>query len=235
MGSDVDRQIERSAELIRRMSRRQIGKRARSAGRRAKRAATYASISVAAILLVTLCWGIVAPIGLGGVLAAMLAMGIAVILSVLLSGERIVATRNLGRIDLKALPQATERWLEAQRASLPAAAMPLLDRLGERLDMMVPQLQSLNPDAPAAREVQALLSDHLPNLITGYQSIPRDLRRVERNGRLPDRQLIESLTLIEREIGDMTEELARGDLDSLSAHGRYLEMKYRDEPEIGGT
>jgi hypothetical protein len=82
-------------------------------------------------------------------------------------------------------------------------------------------------------EVRALLSEHLPQLVSGYRSIPRDLRRVESNGRVPDRQLIDGLSLIEKEIGEMTENLARGDLDRLAAHGRYLEIKYQEMKEIG--
>ncbi|HEX7854247.1 MAG TPA: hypothetical protein VF503_11180 [Sphingobium sp.] len=98
---------------------------------------------------------------------------------------------------------------------------------------MAPQLHQLNPQEPAAREVRALLAEHLPQLVTGYQSIPPELRRVERNGRVPDRQLIDGLSLIEREIGEMTEDLARGDLDKLAAHGRYLELRYEEMKQIG--
>ncbi|MCE7797687.1 hypothetical protein LWE61_14140 [Sphingobium sufflavum] len=227
--SEVDRQVQRSADLLARVSARQIGRRARSAGRRAKRAVKYAVWSVTAIIVITLGWAIIAPIGLQGVLIAALALFGAVVLSVLLSAERTPPVQALGGMELSALPIATERWLDGQRRSLPAPAMLLLDRIGERLEAMAPQLQRLNPGEPAAREVRALLSEHLPQLVVGYQSIPADLRRVERNGRVPDRQLIEGLGVIEREMGEMTEQLARGDLDSLAAHGRYLELKYVDE------
>lgn len=231
--TDVDRQIKRSVDLLARMSTRQISKRARSAGRRLKRTVKYMVTSVTGIILVTLSWAIISPIGLQGILLATLAILVAIILSILLSGERTLQPKNLGAVSLDALPLATELWLDRQRRSLPAPAVPILDRIGERLEAMAPQLRRLKQDEPAAREVRALLSNHLPQLVTGYQSIPRDLRYIERNGRIPDRQLIEGLTVIEQEIGEMTEELARGDLDSLAAHGRYLELKYREIKEIG--
>ncbi|HEX7820261.1 MAG TPA: hypothetical protein VF463_06545 [Sphingobium sp.] len=231
--SEVDRQIERSADLLARISARQIGRRARSAGRRAKRIVKYSVSSMTAIIIVTLGWAILSPIGLQGILVAALAIFVAIILSVLLSGERAVPVGDMHRVELGALPLATERWLDDQRRSLPAPAVSLVDRIGERLEAMAPQLQRLNPQEPAAQEVRALLSDHLPQLVTGYQSIPRNLRRVERNGRMPDRQLIEGLAVIAQEIGEMTEKLASGDLDSLAAHGRYLELKYQDVREIG--
>jgi len=233
MPSDVDRQIQRSAELLQRVSARQLHRRARSAGRRVKRGATYAFVSVAAILLLSIIWALVTPIGFAGVMLTGLAMLIAVVASVAFSGERAMEAVELNRTDLLTLPAATERWLEGQRRALPAPAMMLLDRIGERLEGLAPQLQSLNPREPAAVEVRALLSEHLPQLVDGYRSIPPELRRVERNGRLPDRQLLDGLSLIEREIGEMTESLASGDLDRFAAHGRYLELRYDDPEEIG--
>ncbi|MET0362708.1 MAG: hypothetical protein ABW048_13255 [Sphingobium sp.] len=233
MPTDVDRQLQRSAELLNRVSTRQIAKRTRSAVRRAQRAVKYATISITAIIVAAIGWAIVSPIGLEGVLIAMLAIFGALILSVLLSAERKVETATLGKTDLLTLPGATERWLDNQRRALPAPAMPLLDRIGTRLEALQPQLARLDANSPAALEVRALLSDHLPQLVTDYQSIPPDLRRVERNGRVPDRQLIDGLSVIEAEIGEMTEELARGDLDRLAAHGRYLEIKYQEMKQIG--
>lgn len=229
MPSDVDRQIQRSAELLTRVSARQLQKRARAAGRRAKRAAQYSVISVTAILVAAIAWAIIQPIGIGGVAIVLLLIPLAIILSVMLSGERQVPVAELPRTDLLALPSATERWLDGQRAALPAPAVPILDRIGNRLEALAPQLAQLDPQSPPALEVRALLADHLPQLVSDYRAIPLDLRRVERNGRVPDRQLVDGLSLIEREIGEMTEELARGDLDRLATHGRYLQLKYEDD------
>lgn len=233
MPTDVDRQLQRSAELLNRVSARQLQKRARAAGRRAKRMAQYAFFSVTAIILVAIGAGFVAPLGFSGVMLTALAIMVALVLSVMLSGERKVPARDLGRLEITALPAATERWLDGQRAALPAPATQLFDRIGDRLEALAPQLVQLGPEEPAAREVRALLSEHLPQLVSDYRSIPKDLRRVERNGRVPDRQLVDGLSLIEKEIGEMTENLARGDLDRLAAHGRYLEIKYQEMKEIG--
>ncbi|MET0366108.1 MAG: hypothetical protein ABW169_15805 [Sphingobium sp.] len=232
MPSDVDRQIQRSAELLQRMSARQLHRRARSAARRVKRAAQYAVISVTAIIVATLGWAILSPIGLEGVLISAMLILLALIGSVLLSGERTVAAEALGRTDLLALPSATERWLDGQRRMLPAPALTIVDRIGTRLEALSPQLRDLNPQEPAAQQVRMLLSDHLPQLVNGYGAIPPELRRVERNGRVPDRQLIDGLSLIEQEIGELTENLASGDLDKLAVHGRYLELKYSETKDI---
>jgi hypothetical protein len=55
------------------------------------------------------------------------------------------------------------------------------------------------------------------------------LRGTPRNGRTPDQQLIDGLTVIEREIGEMSTQLAQGDLDTLETRSRFLEIKYQGE------
>ena len=82
---------------------------------------------------------------------------------------------------------------------------------------------------------RSLVAMYLDDIPIGLNMSNPELRAVEHNGRVPDRQLLDGLSLIEREIGEMTENLARGDLDKLAAHGRYLELKYAEMKEIGGN
>ena len=75
-------------------------------------------------------------------------------------------------------------------------------------------------------------SDSRPDdaeLLKGYAKVPPPLRGVARNGKSPDAQLADALKLIDDEIGDMSAQIAQGDLDSLETRGRFLEIKYRDE------
>jgi hypothetical protein len=102
------------------------------------------------------------------------------------------------------------------------------DRIGLRLDTLGKQLQALDDGAPVGADIRRLVAEQLPDFVRDYQRVPVELRGAERNGKTPDRQLVEGLELIEREIGQMSEELARGDLDSLETRGRFLEMKYKD-------
>jgi hypothetical protein len=51
------------------------------------------------------------------------------------------------------------------------------------------------------------------------------------NGKTPDEQLIGGLTLIEKEIAGVTQQIAKGDIDNLSIRGRYLELKYDKSAE----
>lgn len=228
--TDVDRQIARTTDLLDRTRERTLAQRRRARGGTsvAERAALIASADLA-IVVATIVVGWIMPIGMGG---ALLAGALLVAVTLILAFARLstpVAPERLAQVPLKALPAKTEQWLETQRAALPAPAQTLLDGIGMRLDMLSPQLATLDEQQPAAAEVRKLLGEQLPELIRGYARVPEPLRAQARNGRSPDAQLADSLKLIDDEIREMSEQLAQGDLDSFATRGRFLEIKYRDD------
>ena len=173
------------------------------------------------------------PLGTSGVMIVLGLLLITTLFFALLPGERAVSPDKLADTALTALPLKTEIWLENQRKALPAPAVTLVDSIGVKLETLAPQLERLGEQDPAAHEIRKLLADHLPELVTGYQSIPAPLRREERNGRVPETQLIEGLSVIDAEIGRMSEQLASGDLDKLATQNRFLELKYQEAKELG--
>jgi hypothetical protein len=233
--SEVDDLVRRSNELIVRTTERYRSASARGRAHRRqdlmKRLQRMIFAAVAVVVGAAVV-GFVMPLGSTGLLIVM-ALLLACLALAFVPAMPTVTTAKLGESDLKALPLKTEIWLENQRKALPAPAMPILDALGSRLETLAPQLARLDPKEPAAVEVRRLLSDHLPELVNGYQSIPAPLRSQPRNGRVPDAQLVEGLSVIEQEIATMTEQLASGDLDKLAVHNRYLELKYQEAKELG--
>lgn len=228
MMTDVDRQIQRTTELLQRTSARHLQRRAKSAVARAKRATKYALGGMGAVLLAAIIWGLFAPLGISGILVVMLAMMAAVVLGVLFSREPDVPPEKLKEIDLKLLPARTERWLESQRLMLPAPAQTLADSIGARLDILAPQLQGLDPREPVAGEVRKVLGEHLTELVGGYGRVPAPMRRERRDGMMsPDEQLIQGLKVIDEEIDEITRNIAAGDLDKLATQEKFLQLKYR--------
>lgn len=237
--SEVDDQIARSRAMLQRVAadyrggdaeasrarRRQV----QDLGRRVKRIA----IAVAAIVAVAIVAGLV----IGGIgIFGFLAMVVAIVAAVVVFGARStepkpVSYERLVQSDIKALPAQTERWLAAQRPQLPAPATTLIDRIGQRLETLSPQLVRVDDDTPEATEVRKLVGEQLPAFINDYARVPPTLRSKTRNGRSPDMELTDGLTLIEQEIGEMTQRLAAGDLDQLATRGRFLKLKYKEEGE----
>lgn len=207
------------------MARRRRGAGAKRLGQRLARIA----IADVVILIAAVAIGLVMPLGIMGATAVMALLLAATVTLAIWPADAPVAPERLRQADIRALPTQTARWLDAQRLALPAPAISVADRIGVRLDTLGAQLSALQQETPATAEIRRLVGEQLPEFVRDYQRVPRELRATPRNGKTPDRQLVDGLELIEREIGQMSEELAQGDLDSLATRGRYLEIKYRGE------
>lgn len=138
---------------------------------------------------------------------------------------------DMEEADLSELAATTELWLEGRRRALPSPALDAVDMIGVRLEQLAPQLETLDPAAPASREVRKLLTEHLPGLVDSYTRIPASLRSREHAGSTPASQVTEGLHVIAREIETMSLNLSRNDLDALAVHGRFLESKYVVAPQ----
>ncbi|MDR7153367.1 hypothetical protein J2W40_000161 [Sphingobium xenophagum] len=231
-----DRVLADAEAVLRRHSERGQSLSARARQRRnagLMRKVKYAFWAVLAVVLGSAVAGFVLPLGITGVMIALGVMIAALLLIALLPTETKVKSEALAQTPLTALPLQTEIWLENQRKALPAPAITLIDSIGVKLETLTPQLERLDPHDPAAQDVRRLLADHLPELVTGYQSIPQPMRREERNGRVPEQQLIDGLGVIDAEIARMSEQLASGDLNKLATQNRFLELKYQEAKELG--
>ncbi|RDE07184.1 hypothetical protein [Sphingomonas aracearum] len=200
----------------------------KAAGKLGKRLANIA-VADAAILIAALVIGWIVPIGMGGFLLMIAALIVATVALAIFPREPVVRLEQLPEAPLKLLPQRTASWLHTQRPALPPAARSLVDGIGVRLETLSPQLAGLDEREPAAAEIRKLVGEQLPELLKGYERVPAPLRGVARNGRTPDQQLADGLAVIEQEIGEMSTQLAQGDLDNLQTRQRFLEIRYRDD------
>lgn len=193
-----------------------------------------ATMAVGAVLIgAGIIGGIIGGIGFWGVMITALLVAAAAYVLMRFPQMPMPTTESLKLTDLGTLAGKTEIWLEAQRPALPAPAVSLMQDIGVRLDQLAPQLQTLDDNDPAAREVRKLVGEHLPELINGYKRIPDSLRHKEHAGKTPAQQLVDGLKTIDREIETMTGQISRGELDKLAVRGRYLEIRYDNATENG--
>jgi hypothetical protein len=203
--------------------------------RRMRRFALLAVGSLIALITFSLAWSlIIEPIGIVGLFLIFLLGGLLVVGAGLFSGERRVAANTIGRTP--SLPQIAARadeFLYQQRRALPAPAQDLTDLIAQRLAAMAPQLEALDPAAPEAYELRRLVGEELPELVTKYRAVPPNLRREDRNGRVPEQELIEGLRLVDGKIDEAQRHIAAADMDRLSSHKRYLEVRYSGDQTPG--
>jgi hypothetical protein len=130
------------------------------------------------------------------------------------------------------LPAQTGEWLDQERERLPSGAQAKLDELSDHLDALTPQVAALPADSPSTQEVRRLLGEELPQLISGWHKVPTALRTQPLyGGASPERQLIEGLEIIDKQLTRLHEQLAKDDLHALATHQRYLDLKYNNKDE----
>ena len=178
--------------------------------------------------------GYAIPIGMPGVLAALIVWVVACVAIAMSSRERPATSDALAATRLHQLPDVAGRWLESQRTALPAPAVRVADDILYRLEGMTPRLAQLHPNEPAAAAVRKWLCVELPDRVTGYHAVPPGLRdRAGSGGQSADSHLIEGLGVIDAEVARMTEQLARGAFDEVATQRRYLELKYDGAGSLG--
>lgn len=184
-----------------------------------------------ALVLAMFIWGLISPIGVTGVMIGAVVLALITMAVLFMSGEKAPDIAALPKTAIAQLPGKTDAWLMAQRRMLPAPAQTLVDGIGAKLDILGPQLATLDEQEPAAATIRRLLADELPGLVRGYERVPANLRRDGLDGLSPDQQLIDGLKVVDGELARMSEQMARGDVEALATQGKYLEYKYRGEPD----
>lgn len=238
--SEVDRTIERANAALERARTRETspavsGRQHRAQIRRAQRFAAILGGGFAAILAVVIGWSLLFGVvsGLGILMLILAALAVFVVAGVW-SRDPDIEVSSIARGSLPAIVDKTDRWLSQQRAALPAPAQTLSDQLGARIAALQPQLATIDEGSHEARELRRLMGDELPDLVTKYRQVPKHLQREERNGRVPEQELVEGLRVLDQQIADVSRNMGVAQMDQLSSQKRYLELRYQDD-ETPGT
>jgi hypothetical protein len=236
MPSSTERFIELATALVGKdaaeLAQRSYKRRVRSLLKAVKVGALMLASAIVIPVAMITAGLLLGPKGYEGLVAAPLSV-LVTWAAILFWAYRSRATpRVIAKSNLPQLPANTEEWLEHQRATLPLDAQTTLDGIAQRLTALQPQMQRLDPQNPAASELRRLLAEELPDLVHGYQKVPRALQQQPlHDGPSPDRRLVEGLSTIDEQIARVHTRLAADDLHGLATQQRYLEIKYKDDAE----
>ena len=196
-------------------------------GRTAKRV----GIAVAVVALATVVIGIIQPIGIFGLLAAIL-VGLVLICGIVALSRRPATVRPPIEPDLPnaAMVDRFDSFLFRSRPALPAPAQAEIDALSAVLPPLRETLARVPDNDPAAQDARRLMSAHLPGLVERYQTIPTAFRgEVDGEGKSVDARLADSLRAGRQAIADVSARLAKQDVAAFETHGRFIESRYTDE------
>jgi len=225
----VTQQLDYRQGSVRDAARRERQRLNADLGRRVKRV----GVAIGVISLVTIAIGLFLPIGMFGFLAAVgLAIGVAALLALSPSAERIAAAPST---DLPNGPmvQRFDSYLYRTRGALPAPAQAEIDAISATLPSLRQTLERVDTLDPNAQDARRLMSIHLPGLIDRYVRVPAPFRTEEDGeGKTPDQRLVEALAAGRSALHDISENLARADMAAFETQGRFIKSRYADDEPV---
>jgi len=225
----VTQQLDQRQGSVRDAARRERQRLNADLGGRVKRV----GVAIGVISLVTIAIGLFIPIGMFGFLAAVgLAIGVAALLALSPSAERIAAAPST---DLPNGPmvQRFDSYLYRARGALPAPAQAEIDAISATLPSLRQTLERVDTLDPNAQDARRLMSIHLPGLIDRYVRVPAPFRTEEDGeGKTPDQRLVEALAAGRSALHDISENLARADMAAFETQGRFIKSRYADDEPV---
>ena len=122
------------------------------------------------------------------------------------------------------------RFVRSLRGRLPADAMQRVTRIQGNLEEALPRLAALGAGGDQnAFLVRQTITDYLPATLQNYLKLPRAYANVHpiQDGKTAHQVLVEQLDVLDRTVGEVVSDLARGDTEQLLANGRFLQEKFR--------
>jgi hypothetical protein len=221
----VTRALDERDGAAREAARRERQRLNRDLGRRLARVGVWIGV----VSVVTILVGLITPIGMFGFLAAVgLAIGIAGLLA-FMPGEQ---TAKAPSADLPngQMVQRFDSYLYRTRAALPAPARAEIDAISARLPALKETLQRVETLDPKAQDARRLMSIHLPGLIDRYLNVPVEFRRQEdAEGLTVDQRLVEGLSAARTALDEISQDLAKTDLDAFQTQGRFIKSRYGEQ------
>ena len=234
MARDIDREVALQSARMQRLppTPTQRAAAARRRQRRIEHVGRKLARVAAAIVIIwcgALVWGLaVSPLGTTMLLLLVLLTGVIAAGLLAFPREGVPEAAAIAATPPAALPGTTDAWLDAQRRVLPALAAPAIDAISAQLALLQPQLKAVPANDPLAQELGRLLGAHLPELVERYARVPPEQRAQQAyaGGPTIERQLIDGLSVVESELGRVSQALAAADRDAFATQGKFLESRY---------
>ncbi len=231
----VDEAIARFDDLVHRYEggsteaqaafRRNLGRNARSVGRRV----ANMGVAIGVLVVATIAFGLfVGPIGINGLFLVLLAtLAILILFSLWPMEPKRVAYSE--QLPTRTVVRQLDGLLVRERTALPAPAAKRIDAISAQLPLLESRLAEADPLDPLAQDARRLMGKHLPDLIERYERVPAAYRQ-ERDGEglTVDERLVKSLDAAREALGEIGAKLAQSDRDAFETQGRFIESRYKD-------
>lgn len=131
---------------------------------------------------------------------------------------------------------SVRRALDAQvrdiTGRVPPEVMAKVLKIRQTILRILARWDNFGPGSAELFVVTRTATDYLPTSLAAYLKLPKayPARRTTRAGKTAKEILVDQLTLLERKMNEIAEDVVRHDLDRLLAHGRFLQERFGRSP-----
>ncbi len=117
------------------------------------------------------------------------------------------------------------------RRRVPREILQKVESIKASILSILPQLMALPTGDKGFFTIRQTALEYLPTALDNYLKLPTSYATLQplRNGKTARQLLGEQLDLLDREMKAIVNEFAENDMQSLLAHGRFLEQKFQHE------
>ena len=155
-----------------------------------------------------------------------------VVVALYLIGVLVVPARRtldmVGSVGASDLGRALEDLLKRIRNKVPSDIEEKVQAIAATISGVLPRVGQLAPGSQERFVLERTVEDYLPRALQAYVNLPRLYATVHpiQDGKTARQVLGEQLDLLQEQMNEVADAVARNDTDTLLAHGRFLEEKF---------
>jgi hypothetical protein len=148
--------------------------------------------------------------------------------------ERSVDLRS--DVDVKDLGRSLDRLLREVHGRLPSDLERSVQGIAATIQGILPRTGQLPPGSQELFILQRTVADYLPTSLEAFMNLPRAYAAVRplRGTKTAQQVLADQLNLLQQQMNEVADAVAKNDADRLLAQGRFLEERFgRTDLSIG--
>jgi hypothetical protein len=135
------------------------------------------------------------------------------------------------------LVERLDRIVRDAKSQLQPAMIEHLENIRRSITEVLPKLADARGFDDNLYTVRETVLRYLPETLANYVTLPPAFRatRVLKGGKTARDLLTEQLTILDDQLEEVVDNVARGDAEALLANGKFLESKFRDRDFLQST
>jgi hypothetical protein len=141
------------------------------------------------------------------------------------------------QLSVEELRAELEQLVRAIRKKVPPEILAKVESIKTSIVSILPTIVDVNAADYNIHVIRQTALDYLPETLENYLKLPPAYANLHpvRNGKTARQLLVDQLELLDQQMKEVVQDIARNDTQKLLAHGRFLESKFRKGDLLAGA